>query len=332
MNQQVLHSKLTIFRRFCLSAIVLLSTYSFAQKNKGFTKEIMILVDNDALLFGETSDRYYSFGMGMDVSFKRKQFLGLQKLFPKKKNYFFNVQIKSEGYTPSYVFVDNFDSSNNEFDRPFAGLLYGKFNGVYVFSNTIFKSGLLLGVMGPSSFAKDIQWWYHTKIANEITFDGWEYQIPNQLIYNFDMSIMHGVTSTNQLFSLFGGLEGRLGNLYTELSPMIGFRLGKLDEFTQSIAMGNGVLSDKNRIHLYIQSEIKTTVIAFNGTAQGNLFRDDYPYRVEERLSRQHLTLTQSVYGAYKGLTLGFSYYYTQGKVLDFAKHHYGRAVLQYAW
>lgn len=302
-----------------------------AQKETGFKYEISGIVDNDALLFGQASDRYYSFGMGLDIAFKKQQFLGLQKLFSKKQNYFFAIQIKSEGHTPSYQIIDHSNLANNQFDRPFAGVLYGQLNGVYTFKNVVFRSGVLLGVMGPASFAKDIQWWYHTKVADEIIFEGWAYQVPNQIIYNLSVDVVRETMLIDGWFSSFGALEARIGNLYTDFSPTIGIRLGKLDEFTKSISVGNGVLSSKKRMHLYAQSEIKTTLTFFNGTAQGNLFAGDYPYKVND-LSTTHLTLVQSVYGAYKGVTVGFSYYFTQDRVLYFAQHHYGRMLVRYAW
>ena len=71
-----------------------------AQDNTNFKYSFELSSDNDAYVVRDNLDRFYSFGVGMKMAFRPKQFLGLERLLPKKKNFFIDILLKSEGYTP----------------------------------------------------------------------------------------------------------------------------------------------------------------------------------------------------------------------------------------
>ncbi len=81
---------------------------------------------------------------------------------------------------------------------------------------------------------------------------------------------------------VYGTADAQLGNLYINSSSLLGIRLGKLEDIKQSSSLGNGLLLKHKDIQYFIQSSIEFTLEAFNSTAQGNLFNQNYPYALDE--------------------------------------------------
>ncbi|WP_281988703.1 lipid A-modifier LpxR family protein [Aquimarina aggregata] len=301
-----------------------------AQQTRHYNKEISLSTDNDALVAWQNSDRYYTFGAGMQFKFKAEKLLRLEKLFSSKIDYFFGTELRLEGYTPSNksIGINPGQKSTSNFDRPFAGILYGTLDVTYVFEKSFFEVGFLSGVMGPSSQAEDLQGWFHDNITGGSVFDGWRFQIPNQFIFNIRAKIAYDFILESEFFDVFGMVETRLGNLYIDVSPAIGLRIGKFGELYQSASFSNSILSDQ-KFKYYLQSTIGGTITGFNATAQGNLFDRRVEFALDD-ISNNHIILTNGIFLSYQKISIGFDHFFTFGKVIPNKQHFYARSIIRF--
>ena len=313
---------ITLF--FCTKAII-------AQNNSPYSYALNVSTDNDALAIWENFDRYYTFGIGIDFYFKPKKFIGLENLFSEKENYFMHLALKSEGYTPTRYNLDfdNIPMYQLPFERPFAGLLYGTLESTYALDRSFVKAEFLLGVMGPSSFAKEIQDWLHDKLPDSHPLKGWEFQIPNQVVLNLNVLVAYDFLPEATTFDVFAMGQARLGNLYIDATPTLGFRIGKFAPLTETSSLNNGLIASKSVQEIYFKSTFSATLSAFNGTAQGNLFGDDFQLAVNE-LSHFYMAMSHGVFVTGKRYSIGFDNVFTFGKVNKNTRHIYGRLNFSY--
>jgi lipid A 3-O-deacylase len=301
------------------------------QEKDSFNYQLETSTANDAFIIWENFDRYYTYGVGFKLSFKANRVLGLQQIFKSKENYFFSIGVRSEGYTPTKeVYSDvEFSQSDFNFERPFAGLLYGTFSANYLFKSSYLRTELYAGIMGPSAYSREIQDWIHENITDDDLINGWEFQIPDQFIINLNISAGQQIYNKYQWFDIYTEGEVRLGNLYIDATPLIGFRFGKFAEFTQSSAFGNGIVASKKLKELFIRSTFSATAVAFNGTAQGNIFNNDYSYAIED-LSHFHMSMSHGVFYSGRRFSASFDHIFTFGKVNKNVRHIYGRFIFNY--
>lgn len=314
----------TIF--FCSMASLSIS----AQDSINFKNSFELISDNDAYIVLKNFDRYYSYGVGFRMAFRPKQFLGLQRLFPEKKNFFIDVQLKSEGYTPTEKRVEE-EQDSISFDRPFAGVLYGQLGASYTFDRSFIKAELLLGIMGPSALSRELQDWIHENITGDDRFNGWEFQVPDQLIFNLNLSGAYDFTPALRGFDVFAMGQARVGNLYIDAQPLLGIRIGKFGPLTTSSAFGNGVLATKRISEFYLRSTVSAALTLFNGTAQGNIFNSNFEYAVED-FNQFHTAMTHGIFFRKNRYSIGYDHVFTFGKVLKGVQHVYGRVILEYSF
>ena len=301
------------------------------QEQLNFKHSIEISTDNDAFNLWENFDRYYTYGAGLKFYFKAEKLLGLEKLFSKKQDYFFSASIRTEGYTPTRVQLSGLDPDEItlNIDRPFAGLLYGTFDGTYIFKNSFIKTELYLGIMGPTALSKEIQDWIHDNITDDALIDGWEFQMPDQLILNINVSGAYDFNPESTWFNAYGMGEARIGNLYIDATPTIGFRIGKFGPFSTSAVFGNSLIAKKSLIEFYLRSSFSTTFTAFNGTAQGNIFSNDFQYAVEN-LSHFHTSMSHGIFVNLRNFGFSFDNTFTLGKVNKGVRFIYGSFTFNY--
>ena len=304
-----------------------------AQDNTNFKYSFELSSDNDAYVVRDNLDRFYSFGVGMKMAFRPKQFLGLERLLPKKKNFFIDILLKSEGYTPTKQFVRQRDVERDSvsFDRPFAGVLFGQLGASYTFTRSFIKAELLLGIMGPSSLSRELQDWIHENISVDDVLNGWEFQIPDQLIFNLNLRGAYDFTPETKGFDVFAMGQFRAGNLYIDARPLVGIRMGRFGPLTTSSAFGNGVLATNLISEFYLRSTVSAAFTLFNGTAQGNLFDRDFEYAVED-FNQFHTAMSHGIFFRKNRYSIGFDQVFSFGKPLKGVRHIYGRILLEYSF
>ncbi len=313
---------------FRTSAILLLCSVLniHGQHKEGYNFEVHLNSDNDAFVAWNNKDIYYSYGIGLQMAFKADRFLALEKLFASKKSYFFNAGLRMEGYTPSNKFLipTQIEEDEETYDRPFAGLLYGTLEANYIFENATLKTGVLLGIMGPSSGAGKLQIWFHESLTDDTLIEGWKFQLPDQLLLNFNMEYTHDFTPNAKVFSLFGNGEILFGNLYMKAMPSLGFRLGKFAALTKSVAFGNGTLMNRNETEIFFLAKYGVGVNGYNASAQGKLFgpKDEFALSTINTVDSK---LTIGVYFTYNRWSVNMNHYFIFGNVIPGSNHTYAR-------
>ncbi len=299
----------------------------YAQNDQNTDIYLQLSTDNDAFVFWNNSDRFYTYGIGVDILWEPNSFLGLEKRHTKKKRFLVKTELRSEGYTSTKKYVTQTQVENDSvfFDRPFAGLLYGKLSLNYIHERSYFTYEFLAGVMGPSSFAREIQDWFHKKITGDGILQGWEFQIPDQPIFNLNFDAFYDLTPQFSGVDIFMGANSKLGNLYIETTPVVGLRLGKFGQLRPDYLPAKSGKFMSKTSEIFLKSTFSTTFAAFDATAQGNLFHQDFEYRVRN-LSHFFMCMT---HGVFVNTDYGFSFFtdfqFQYGKVLKGSRHIYGR-------
>ena len=130
-------------------------------------------------------------------------------------------EVSQKIYVPGIYFKTDPDS----FDRPFAGSLYFTASRTAVRNRFLYRTSLQLGVVGPASKAQGM----HNlvkKVFRVEKFDGWEYQIKNNIGANAVGELLYSINVYRFMEMLAEG-KVSLGTLQTSLSAGAVFRIGR---------------------------------------------------------------------------------------------------------
>ena len=153
--------------------------------------------------------------------------------------------------------------------------------------------------------------------------------VPDQLILNVRVSGAYDLLPDTRGFDAFVMGRARLGNLYVDATPSLGLRIGKFGPLGRSSAFGNILPASPTQKEIFFKSTVSATLTAFNGTAQGNLFRRDFEYAVED-MSRFHIEMTHGLYLSGKRYLLGFDHIFNYNKVVKGTRHIFARIEFMY--
>lgn len=166
--------------------------------------------------------------------------------------------------------------------RPYAGVL-GVGSSIHrVTDSTINSLEISVGMIGPSAHAETVQDFVHDLRGIE-KFDGWDNQIPDEFLINFDFShkkrYLH--TFDNITFEAVSEKNLSLGTYLTEASYGWNFRLGY--NLTNSFydprltTTSNYIWWDEEKESAewsaYITSGVKVSYVAHNVTLDGPVFK-----------------------------------------------------------
>ena len=248
---------------------ILFSISLFSQRK--YAKEFSFLNDND-LYISPNQDRYYTNGMFFSYRYLSNE---TSKKIEKK---IFEIQVGHHMYTPFKATVEQ--SSNH--DRPFAGYLFGSFGVQHFFKNeTILKTTLQIGVLGPSALSKPMQDFIH-EIYGFKKAVGWEDQISDAFAANLNINYIKKIATDNYLDVNWVSTI-RLGTVYTDLSTGFYGRIGlkPLQKIINSIAF-NANLNNKNtnfsnEIESFIYIKPMLSYIAYDATIEGSFLNNKSP-------------------------------------------------------
>jgi hypothetical protein len=193
---------------------------------------ISAIWENDGRFFEvfADSDRWYTNGLEVDMSFTRPWPGAAARLLPFKDNYddprkaggiVFGQQIFTPEDIESPALIPD--------DRPYAGYLYA---GLYVQQADDIRMDHLelnVGVVGSWSQAEDAQRFVHSILPNQVEPRGWDHQLANELAINVTYE-HRWKTPRAQLadleLDLIGGVGFRAGNVHTDMNASVTGRIG----------------------------------------------------------------------------------------------------------
>jgi hypothetical protein len=235
-----------------------------AQQTNDFSRELLLQIDNDALLL-QVKDGYYSSGLYLKLAIADSGKGGHKRIH--------SWEVGQQLYTPkSRAYV-----AANRIDRPFAGYLYLKYA-----QRTLLRKeqqldwSLAAGVLGPASGAQNFQNWYHN-LMNYAIYPGWDKQIPNNFALDAGVQYTAAIRPrNNSIASLFPNAQLNLGTTFSNLRAGACFVLGKTEALGNSALFNNRISKQSGRYRhtheLMFYYHPTLTWQWYNATIQGGLF------------------------------------------------------------
>ena len=296
----------------------------YAQDYK-FKHEIEIGTSNDFFVWHSNSDRYYTYGIHFDFRKRSDDTNFLKKYFPNADMSYHNYGFNIQAYTPGYI-ADQIDAM----ERPFAGWSYFEYHSSFSFLNKAFKVGAEIGILGPHSYAGNIQNWFHREITGDPVLDGWDNQIGDILGINLRMEYAK-TFKAGKKYDLSFVLDNSIGNIFLYTEPAILLRLGTFNNIGSSMALSNGVLSNTGGKEFFVDFSARVKLSAFNATIQGNIFEDDSFFTQDE--------INNLIFNAFVGANYSkekwmfkAKYFYTAGEINSNDNHVYITISGAYRW
>ncbi|GGH03635.1 hypothetical protein GCM10011416_23300 [Polaribacter pacificus] len=255
--------------KYLVFIFLLLST-SWVYSQKNYSKSISLVTDND-LYTSTYRDRYYSNGL-----FVKFQYLGTTEANQIEKK-IHSFEIGHLMYTP-YKSTLIFPSSH---DRPFAGVLFAQYgNHRYYKNEHIFSSQVQLGILGPSSKAKELQNYIHS-IYGFPEAVGWKYQIKEALVLNLNLSYVHFLSRNSAgNFDISSYSKANLGTLFTDISTGLYLRFGfkSLQKNYETIGFQSNISKHKQKVkESFIFVKPMLGYYAYDATVSGSFLNDESP-------------------------------------------------------
>ena len=191
---------------------------------------------------------------------------------------FNTYELTQSMFTPSDLKRSDPDPS----DRPYAGLLYLGFTTHVLQEDSLHSLKLIAGVVGPASFAEEVQRDIH-KVLGNTEPKGWDHQIKNEPVVNLFYEYRHKyrLTPRDAAFTVelipMGGAF--LGNYLTLAEAEVQVRIGyQPDDFGASVLRGASYLPlprEDRTDHtwgFYVFAGGAANLVARNITLDGNSF------------------------------------------------------------
>lgn len=220
-------------------------------------------------------DYYFTNGFQIDIFHdKLRQSPVNWILIPtgKKKggDHYSGLQLRQEIFTPKDLATDTISAG----DHPYSSTLTLAQISVLNMPDRKIRivSGLRVGVMGPASLGFRTQELAH-KVSNPSRLpQGWDYQLQNDFLINYDFQIEKGfVNSKIACFGIKG--KGRLGTLHTDLEAGLWFMLDARKGYFKRF----GPSGDPG-LNVVFQLSAGTRYIFYDATLQGGIFNKTSPY------------------------------------------------------
>jgi hypothetical protein len=264
-------------------------------------RSIRINFDNDIL---DNTDRYYTNGICFDFispNLKQSPLSWLMVPYWGKGVNYYGVSIGQNMYTPFTTKVGGIHQG----DRPYAAYL---FIGGFKISNDPDKkfrqtSEIKIGVIGPSSFGDFVQKSFHNNVPTNNEPLGWEYQIQDDLVLNYNLTFEKGIVS-NRRVELNLDAIGNLGTLYTHMGGGFQFRAGLMNPYFDSYGYSRMKLN-KAKGYSKFQAFVLVTslgrVVGYDATLEGGLFNRSSVYTLKSS------DLYRLTYQGSLGITLSYA-------------------------
>jgi len=216
--------------------IIIVPFFACAQK---VNQQIQVRVDNDKLVL---VDRYYTSGIFID--YKKS----IENNFLFKKDSTNKIQVTyavgNEIYTPK-----NLSSFNpSDFDRPFAGWFFGKFEIGKITNKSANFLSFETGITGKEALSGDLQVWFHEVLGIE-NFTSWAEEIEFKWLFNIKYKYIHN-WDLNKNNSFQYELAPSLGTKDIFLENSIHYFFGKFNELKNSSRLGVGTVY-KNKMNVF---------------------------------------------------------------------------------
>jgi lipid A 3-O-deacylase len=223
--------------------------------------------------FFSATDIYYTQGIHVElVAPWVRQFPMSRLLFaPHYSNVRYGIGLEHDGYTPTSISSDDILYG----DRPFAACLFLKTFAIATDSvhHQRFSTAISTGVIGQAAGGAEMQTGIH-RWLHDITPHGWQYQVHNDAIINYQADYEKQLAAVPKLFSLDASGMARAGTLSDKASGGFTLMFGYFDSpFLTETAR-------KSNFRIYAYEHPEVDAVGYDATLQGGLFNQSSPYTI----------------------------------------------------
>lgn len=245
-----------------LSILFLVLLYSNHLYSQNINEQLEVKIDNDKFVL---IDRYYT--SGIFVTYKKD----LKKNFLFTKNSDNKIQLNftlgNEVYTPKDL--SSFDV--NDFDRPFAGWLFGKVEIGKIKQRSASFVTLETGITGKESLSGKLQVWFHDVLGLD-NFTSWTDEIKFKWLFNVKFRYLYNWRINDNTAFQYEILPA-LGTKDIFLENNIYYFFGKFNELKNSSIIN--VIDTSNTNEFFGLITIGYKYVAHNTLIEGSIFKND---------------------------------------------------------
>ena len=313
--------KLKLVLLFCLLSVKSFSQTDSTKKTESYFR---FFYDND--FFAQT-DRYYTQGTRPEFIFPFLKYFPLSRtLIPIKKNAvnYYGLGLQQDGFTPisirhSTIFYG---------ERPYASVAYLSSFLISMDKERLERltTSIDLGVIGPWGGGEQEQKAIHKSLVN-IQPLGWEYQIANDYVINYDLLYEKGLIEKKH-FEMIGLAGFRAGTLYDDVESGLLFRAGRLNSYFENLGLQKHSIP-KKKFHCVFYAKGEVKVVAYNATMQGGFFNKNSIYTISNAdIDRIVATTSAGIILSYKRFSLEFGRVYITPEFRNGLDHGWGHVVI----
>lgn len=222
-------------------------------------------------------DYYYTNGFQVDFFHDKLRQSPINRILipiriPKSGITWSGLQLRQEIFTPKDLAMDTISAG----DHPYSSTLTLAQQSVFVLPDKQLRivSGLRVGVMGPASLGFKTQELAHLLSNPSRPPQGWDYQVRNDLIINYDLQVEKGfIPHQMAQFGIKG--KGRLGTLHTDLETGFWFRLDARNGYFNRLGPKGG-----SGMNVVFSLSATASYVFYDATLQGGVINRSSPYIV----------------------------------------------------
>jgi len=186
----------------------------------------------------------------------------------------YGIGFEHDGYTPTSY-------SNPHIlygDRPYAACLFMKtfLTAIDSVNRQRCSSSVSSGVIGQAAGGAEMQTGIH-RLLHDVTPRGWEYQIHNDAIFNYQVNYEKKLVSIGRFVSIDADAMARIGTLSDKANIGATFMFGYFDSpFSTTLAT-------KKNFRIYAYEHAEVNALAYDATLEGGVFDHTSPYVISPK-------------------------------------------------
>jgi len=226
--------------------------------------------DND---YFTKTDKYYSQGVTFDYVGHGISHFFLSKLLWKPYTSLpqYGVSVNLFAYTPTTLGSDSILYGDRPFDADISLKTF------LIQADAVHKqqvsTAFSIGIMGPWALGREIQYGIHKWLKNRLPH-GWQYQVHNDVIINYQVNYEKELISAGNYFLLNATAEARAGTLNDKVSGGFNLVAGRFNKRFLPIC------GDKQKAEYYFYAQSRVNVVGYDASLQGGLFNRSSPYTI----------------------------------------------------
>jgi len=307
---------------FCLAAF---SQTDTTQTDLSATNRYFRWVyDND--LFRET-DRYYSKGEMLEIVapvFKKSPFSYALLPLKNSQNYY-GLSIQHDVFTPINIEPD----TSNKFERPYAATFVIRHSLVSIDSQKKMRlsSKLETGIIGSWALGEEVQTFVH-KLVNSALPLGWENQINNDLVLNYNVAFEKALLS-KKYFETIPFAEARAGTLNNDVALGLYLRAGLMNSYFAHYGL---IKNSPKKFQIYLMARAQAKFVAYNATLQGGFFSNSIYTIPSKNVNRMVYSANLSLVLAFRGISIEYLNNYLTQEFKTGVDHGWGSLRLTFCF